>query len=81
MASPPLALKKLLAAILTLLCLGHVGSAVVGPDLKPRTRLLRDLHLGSGGLRADDDGDGGGRRTLINMSLAVRELELTKIYT
>ena len=59
------------------LILGHHSFSVtcVGPDLRARTRLLRDLPLGLAGSRKPllpKERD----RTLIDMSLAIRSLDL-----
>ena len=79
-------------ALLLLLVIA-AGANAVGPDLKARARLLRDLPMGFGGVDAippkERDRDGMGQigddetlfkcifyRTLIDMSLSVRSLDL-----
>ena len=72
-----------------LLLLKHPdASDAVGPDLRARSRLLRDLPMGfqsrrgGGGGGSNAAGSGGSnarkepRRTLIDMSLAVRSIDL-----
>lgn len=49
----------------------------VGPDLRARSRLLRDLPMGPQARKPSEDGsERQPRRTLIDMSLAVRSIDL-----
>jgi len=60
-------------ALLLLLVIA-AGANAVGPDLKARARLLRDLPMGFGGVDAIPPKERD--RTLIDMSLSVRSLDL-----